>query len=97
MVHSLTHIATNNALRCGWGPPQGILDPEIELKRLEKKKGDLQKKTDILSKKMSTGSYADKTPDNVKESDKASLDKLEAEMAAVMSAMEGFRAMQARG
>lgn len=72
---------------------QGILDPEIEIKRLEKKAMELANKAESLQKKMAMPSYAEKTPEHVQEADRAAVEKNAAEQAATASAMEGFRAM----
>ena len=72
---------------------KGILDPELELQKLEKKIADLLGKQETLSKKMAVPSYVEKTPAKVQEGDKASLDKLKGEQAAAETAMAGFKAM----
>eukprot|EP00192_Tetraselmis_astigmatica_P024574 CAMPEP_0117679300 /NCGR_PEP_ID=MMETSP0804-20121206/17744_1 /TAXON_ID=1074897 /ORGANISM="Tetraselmis astigmatica, Strain CCMP880" /LENGTH=940 /DNA_ID=CAMNT_0005488719 /DNA_START=78 /DNA_END=2900 /DNA_ORIENTATION=- len=72
---------------------KGILDPELELSKLEKKLADLGNRREALTKKMAMPSYTDKTPEKVRDADRAMLDKLDAERVAAEGAMEGFRAM----
>jgi valyl-tRNA synthetase len=74
---------------------KGILDPELELSKLEKKVEDLAGRQEALSKKMSMASYAEKTPVKVQEADQASLEKLNGEQAAAEIAIAGFKAMLA--
>lgn len=70
-----------------------MLDPEIEIKRLEKKQSELANKAAALQKKMGMPSYEEKTPEHVKEADMAALEKNAVEQAAASAALEGFRAM----
>jgi len=72
---------------------KGVLDPEIEIKRLEKKQSELANKAAALQKKMGMPSYEEKTPEHVKEADMAALEKNAVEQAAASAALEGFRAM----
>uniref|UniRef100_A0A7S1XAF9 Valyl-tRNA synthetase tRNA-binding arm domain-containing protein n=1 Tax=Tetraselmis chuii TaxID=63592 RepID=A0A7S1XAF9_9CHLO len=72
---------------------KGVLDPELEIKRLQKKAGELASKAAALAKKMAMPKYSEKTPAHVQEADRAAVDKTAAEQAATEEAMEGFRAM----
>uniref|UniRef100_A0A061RC03 Valine--tRNA ligase, mitochondrial n=1 Tax=Tetraselmis sp. GSL018 TaxID=582737 RepID=A0A061RC03_9CHLO len=72
---------------------QGVLDPKLELGKLEKKKADIEGKREALAKKMAMPSYAEKTPAKMKEADQSTLEKLAAELSAAEAAMEGFRNM----
>eukprot|EP00210_Caulerpa_lentillifera_P004086 g3898.t1 len=65
----------------------GILDPNKEIEKLEKKLTDAQKSTSKLKEKMSRSNYAEKTPSNIQESDKSALEKKRAEIDSLVSSI----------
>lgn len=72
---------------------QGILDPTLELAKLEKKAGEVTARIEQLRKKMSLPGYADKTPAAVQAEDSDKLGRHEAELAAAQQHMQDMRSM----
>lgn len=72
---------------------QGILDPTLELAKLEKKQAEAQSRIDAVHKRMAMPSYAEKTPQAVQAEDADKLAKAEAEAAAAAQHMEDMRKM----
>jgi len=72
---------------------QGILDPTLELAKLEKKRVEVTGRIEQLHKKMALPSYADKTPQAVREDDADRLARAEAELTAAQQHMEDMRKM----
>lgn len=72
---------------------QGILDPTLELAKLEKKLSEASSRADAIKRKQSLPSYADKTPQSVQADDAERLAKAETEMAAAREHMEEMRKM----
>eukprot|EP00878_Enallax_costatus_P001054 GHUV01001189.1.p1 GENE.GHUV01001189.1~~GHUV01001189.1.p1 ORF type:complete len:843 (+),score=324.29 GHUV01001189.1:29-2530(+) len=70
---------------------KGILDPTLELAKLEKKLSEASSRADAIRRKQSLPSYADKTPQSVKDDDAERLAKAEAEMTAAQQHMEEMR------
>ena len=66
---------------------QGILDPALELAKLEKKFNEANSRADALRTKAAVPSYQEKTPEVVKAEDAEKLAKAEAEAAAAQQAM----------
>jgi hypothetical protein len=62
------HSAHSNRTSRSRPPPltQGILDPALELAKLEKKKGEAAGRADALRAKMALPSYQEKSPAAVK-------------------------------
>eukprot|EP00775_Hariotina_reticulata_P010346 gene10346-10503_t len=71
----------------------GILDPKIELVKLEKKLAEAAGRADAVRKKMALPSYQEKTPETIRGEDQDRLVKAEAEMAAAQQHMEEMRKM----
>lgn len=72
---------------------QGVLDPTLELAKLEKKLSEASSRADAIRRKQSLPSYVDKTPQSVKDDDAERLSKAEAEMAAAREHMEEMKKM----
>jgi valyl-tRNA synthetase len=72
---------------------QGILDPALELAKLEKKQAEAQGRVEAIRKRMGLPSYTDKTPAAVQAEDADKLAKAEAEAAAAAQHMEEMRKM----
>jgi valyl-tRNA synthetase len=72
---------------------QGILDPTLELAKLEKKAAEVTGRIEALRKKMSLPGYADKTPAPVQAEDSDKLGRNEAELAAAQQHMQDMRSM----
>ena len=72
---------------------QGILDPTLELSKLDKKCGEVSGRLQQLRKKMSLPGYADKTPQNVQDDDADRLARAEAELSAAQQHMEEMKKM----
>uniref|UniRef100_A0A7R9VF87 valine--tRNA ligase n=1 Tax=Chlamydomonas euryale TaxID=1486919 RepID=A0A7R9VF87_9CHLO len=70
----------------------GILDPALEIQKLEKKAGEIQGRIDAMKTKFALPTY-DKTPDKVKADDAERLAKAEAELAANTQHIEDFRTL----
>jgi valyl-tRNA synthetase len=66
---------------------QGILDPALELAKLEKKFNEANSRAEALRTKAAVPSYQEKTPEAVKADDAEKLAKAEAEAAAAQQAM----------
>jgi len=66
---------------------KGILDPALELAKLEKKFNEANSRADALRTKAAVPSYQEKTPEAVKAEDAEKLAKAEAEAAAAQQAM----------
>ncbi|GIL56694.1 hypothetical protein Vafri_11999 [Volvox africanus] len=73
---------------------KGILDPALEITKLEKKSAEVSGRIDQIKKKMAMPTY-DKTPEDVKAADVDRLAKAEAELAAAAAAMDAMRALLA--
>jgi valyl-tRNA synthetase len=76
---------------------QGILDPALELAKLQKKAGEVGGRIEALTKKMALPSYAEKTPQAVRDEEADKLAKAQAELAAAQQHMEEMRRMVAEG
>lgn len=74
---------------------QGILDPALELTKLEKKAAEAAGRIDTLRKKLSTPGYVEKTPAAVQADDADRLARSEAELAAAQQHMVDMRQMLA--
>lgn len=74
---------------------KGILDPDLELEKLEKKCAEVAGRLELLNKKMATQSYIDKTPDNIKAEDQERVSKAEAELANTRKAQQDMAALKA--
>jgi valyl-tRNA synthetase len=72
---------------------QGILDPTLELAKLEKKSSEASSRIEALHKKMALPGYQDKTPAAVQADDGDKLNKAEAELAAAQQHMQDMRTM----
>ncbi|GBF88537.1 valine-tRNA ligase [Raphidocelis subcapitata] len=70
---------------------KGILDPALELAKLDKKRGEAAARAEALRGKMAMPAYQGKTPPAVKAEDEVKLSKLEAEAAAAEQAMADMR------
>jgi valyl-tRNA synthetase len=70
-----------------------VLDPQLELAKLEKKRADAAQRASTLRAKTALPSYAERTPANVKAEDEAKLGKLDAEVAAAEQAMADMRTL----
>ncbi|GFR43813.1 hypothetical protein Agub_g4939 [Astrephomene gubernaculifera] len=73
---------------------KGILDPALEIAKLEKKSTEVAGRIEQLKKKMSLPAY-DKTPEDVKAADAEKLAKAEAEQAAAAAATEAMKTLLA--
>lgn len=76
-----------------WHHPglQGILDPKLELGKLEKKLADARARSEQLSAKIALPAYQEKTPEAVKADDVDKLAKLQAEAAAAEQAISDMQ------
>ena len=74
---------------------KGVLDPKLELAKLEKKLSEANARAEQLRARMALPSYADKTPAAVKAEDEAKLAKIEAEAGAAAQAMDDMRQLLA--
>jgi hypothetical protein len=74
-------------------PTQGILDPTLELAKLQKKAGEASGRIEALRKKMGMPGYGDKTPAGVQADDSDRLARAEAELTAAQQHMEDMRTM----
>lgn len=72
---------------------QGILDPTLELAKLEKKASEATARIEQLRKKMGLPGYAEKTPASVQADDGDRLSRAEAELAAAQQHMVDMRTM----
>ncbi|GAX73886.1 hypothetical protein CEUSTIGMA_g1336.t1 [Chlamydomonas eustigma] len=70
----------------------GVLDPVLEIQKLQKKVSEVEGRIDVMKKKMLLPNY-DKTPDNVKADDQEKLSKAEAELSVATSAVQDFQAL----
>jgi hypothetical protein len=93
----LLHPAVRQPPRTVRSLPQGILDPALELAKLEKKCGEVAGRIEALHKKMALPAYADKTPAAVKEEDADKLAKAQAELAAAQAHAGEMRKMAEEG
>lgn len=66
---------------------KGVLDPALEIQKLEKKGAEVQARREQLAKKMALPNYAEKTPEAVRESDADKLGKMDAELDQVQKAV----------
>jgi len=73
----------------------GLVDPEGEIKRLEKKLKECEAGRQKLEKRMSLPEYA-KTPDKFKAEDNEKIANFKSEEANLAQALDGFRAMLAK-
>ena len=73
----------------------GILDAAKEVEKLEKREGDASLKVTQLKKKVETVSYQERTPEGVKASDAEKLEKMEAELEAIMHHKEEMKKLLA--
>ena len=73
----------------------GLVDPEGEIKRLEKKLKECEAGRQKLEKRMSLPEYA-KTPDKFKAEDNEKIANFKSEEANLAQAVDGFRAMLAK-
>mmetsp|Transcript_29964 Transcript_29964/g.66340 ORF Transcript_29964/g.66340 Transcript_29964/m.66340 type:complete len:1040 (+) Transcript_29964:120-3239(+) len=69
---------------------KGILDPALEIQKLQKKVAEVEGRIDGMKRKMALPTY-DKTPDNVKADDKERMSKAEAELSAAHAAIADFQ------
>ncbi|WIA29336.1 hypothetical protein OEZ86_011841 [Tetradesmus obliquus] len=72
---------------------KGILDPALELAKLEKKQAEAQGRCEAIRKRMGLPAYADKTPAAVQAEDAEKLARAEAEAAAAAQHSEEMRKM----
>lgn len=72
---------------------QGILDPVLELAKLEKRAAEAAGRADVIRKRMALPNYGDKTPAAVRAEDEERLAKADAEVAAAAGHMQDMRAM----
>ncbi|KAJ9504795.1 hypothetical protein QJQ45_021760, partial [Haematococcus lacustris] len=72
---------------------KGILDPALEVAKLQKKLAEVQGRQEALAKKVSAPGYADKTPDSIRADDLDRGAKAEAEKAAVLAAIADMQAL----
>lgn len=70
---------------------RGILDPQLEIQKLEKKRGEVSGRIEQINKKMALPGYQDKTPEAVRQQDAEKLSKTEAELSLVDKAIDDFR------
>ena len=68
----------------------GVLDPVLEVQKLQKKVAEVEGRIEAMQRKMALASY-EKTPDAVKADDLDKLAKAEAELAASNSAIVDFQ------
>ena len=68
----------------------GVLDPVLEVQKLQKKVAEFEGRIEAMQRKMALASY-EKTPDAVKADDLDKLAKAEAELAASNSAIVDFQ------
>ncbi|KAG2489910.1 hypothetical protein HYH03_011547 [Edaphochlamys debaryana] len=73
---------------------KGILDPALEIAKLEKKMSELEGRIEQLRKKQGTPAY-EKTPDDVKAADADKIAKAEAELAAAVAAADAMKTLLA--
>lgn len=73
----------SSALLC----TQGIIDPNLEIGKLEKKKGECEGRLAQLHKRMAMATYAEKTPEAIKVEDRGKGAKIEAEIAQTLAAI----------
>ena len=74
---------------------QGLIDPDVEVKKLEKKLGESTTQLEALEKKMKAPMYEDKVPAAVKQSNTERVGKLNQEIEAIKQAIDKFKAMKA--
>jgi valyl-tRNA synthetase len=74
---------------------KGLIDPDVEVKKLEKKLGESTTQLENLEKKMKVPLYEDKVPAAVKQSNTERVGKLNQEIEAIKQAIEKFKAMKA--
>ncbi|KAL6761966.1 tRNA synthetases class I-domain-containing protein [Haematococcus lacustris] len=72
---------------------KGILDPALEVAKLQKKLAEVQGRQEALAKKVSAPGYADKTPESIRADDLDRGAKAEAEKAAVLAAIADMQAL----
>lgn len=70
---------------------KGVLDPALELQKLERKLAEVEKRALALRGKMSLAAYVEKTPEAVQCEDAERLAKAEAEAASAAAAMEDMK------
>uniref|UniRef100_A0A0C9S2L0 Valine--tRNA ligase, mitochondrial n=1 Tax=Wollemia nobilis TaxID=56998 RepID=A0A0C9S2L0_9CONI len=70
---------------------RGIVDAEVELSKLNKKKEELTRQQETLSKKMNIPGYTEKVPANIQEENLDKLNKLMAEMNIIEEANANFQ------
>lgn len=71
----------------------GVLDAAKEIEKLEKKKENNIEKIEALKKRISSETYVDKTPENVKQADQEKLEKLENELDSIIRHIDDFKAL----
>lgn len=74
---------------------RGIVDAELELSKLEKKKEEIIRQQEVVTKKMNIPGYRDKVPANIQEDNLSKLNKLMAELDIVEEANENFEKLLA--
>lgn len=66
---------------------QGIIDPALEIGKLEKKKTECEGRLEALAKRIAMPSYAEKTPESIQADDRERGQKIEAEIAQIVAAI----------
>jgi len=76
---------------------RGVLDPALEIAKLQKKVGEVEGRLEALAKKVGLPGYADKTPDAVKAEDADRKAKMEAERGAALAAIADMQKLLEAG
>ncbi|KAG6555962.1 hypothetical protein Mapa_001902 [Marchantia paleacea] len=69
----------------------GLVDANVELSKLQKKKEEVERFREAITKRMNAPGYADKVPANVQEDNLTKVNKYTAELATIEEACENFQ------
>lgn len=72
---------------------KGLIDADLELKKLDKKRGQLEQTIDRLNKSISASDYETKVPEDVQQANKDKLKECAAEISRISVAIEALKLM----